>query len=319
MIAKRILRKPGNDNARALGHYIADASHEGEKCLMFWHEGCLSLPEDYDLALAEIEATQTMNTRCHSDKTYHLMVSFRSEDEDKLTPVAFRQIELAMADALGLSEHQRVCGVHKNTNHLHMHVAYNLIHPEKLTKERTFRDFYKLSKACRVMEEKFGLAVDPGMEAKQEKRLNQRAAAMEAHSGEQSFQSFALDRKDQVLDKMKEATTWEEVHQLLAVYGIQIKKQGNGFAVVNLQGKETMKASALDRSLSKAKLTARFGMYVEPENYTHYPWNHIPENRSSPDPRSGINSTRTINRLSGKNHQNRQGKSPQPSGDCHAS
>lgn len=268
MIAKHILRKPGNDNVRALGQYIADANHEGEKCLMFWHEGCVSLPEDYDLALAEIEMTQAMNTRCQSDKTYHLMVSFRPEDEARLTPEAFQQIELAMAEALGLSEHQRVCGVHKNTNHQHMHVAYNLIHPEKFTKERTYRDFYKLAEACRAMEDKFGLAVDLGMEAKREKRLNQRAAAMEAHSGEQSFQSFAFDRKGQILDKMKEATTWKEAHQILAVYGIGIKEQGNGFALMSLQGKETMKASALDRSLSKSILTTRFGAYVKPEAST---------------------------------------------------
>jgi len=42
MIAKRILRTSGQDNARALGQYIADASHEGEKCLLSWHEGCLA-------------------------------------------------------------------------------------------------------------------------------------------------------------------------------------------------------------------------------------------------------------------------------------
>jgi len=52
---------------------------------------------------------------------------------------------------------------------------------------------------------------------------------------------------------------------VLAGYGIGIKEQGNGFALVNLQGKETMKASALDRSLSKTKLIARFGEYAKPE------------------------------------------------------
>ena len=82
MIAKRINTKPGNDNSVKLGLYIADASHDGEKLLLAWHEGCLS--DTYAGALIEIEATQGMNTRCQGGKTYHLLVSFRPEDEVKL-------------------------------------------------------------------------------------------------------------------------------------------------------------------------------------------------------------------------------------------
>ncbi|WP_235731728.1 relaxase/mobilization nuclease domain-containing protein [Fundidesulfovibrio putealis] len=44
----------------------------------------------------------------------------------------FIAIEEEFAKTIGLSEHQRHCGVHKNTNNLHMHVAYNMIHPERL-------------------------------------------------------------------------------------------------------------------------------------------------------------------------------------------
>lgn len=265
MIAKHILRKSGNGKFRALGRYIADANHQGEKCLMFWHKGCVSLSEDYDLAIAEIEATQAMNTRAKTDKTYHLMISFHPEDEPKLKPEVFQQIESAMADALGVSKHQRVCGVHKNTNNLHMHIAYNLIHPEHFTKERTFRDFYKLASVCRDMEERFGLVVDPGVESEPGKRLNQRASAMEAHSGEQSFQSFVMSYREQIIKGVETAATWKEVHKTLAECGLEIKKRGNGLVLVNLRGKETMKASTLDRSLSKTRLTKRFGPYIQSE------------------------------------------------------
>jgi len=275
MIAKHIEPKDNRQGVknhhdfRKLGNYCRDASHAGEKCLLSWHEGCLA--PDYDLALVEITATQAMNTRCRNDKTYHLMISFRPEDEAKLNPEAYRKIELAMADALGVSGHQRVCGVHKNTNNLHMHVAYNLIHPEKYTIHEPFRDFYKLAESCREMEKEFDLAIDNGItlgEPKRENKVDQRAASMEAHSGEQSFQAFVFDRKNQIVNEVIKATTWEEAHRVFADYGIEIKEQGNGLALVNLQGqgkkKEGMKASALDRSLSKSKLVARFGHYIPP-------------------------------------------------------
>ena len=55
------------------------------------------------------------------DKNWELI------DEAKLTPEAFKTIEQHFPAALGYAEHQRHCGVHKNTGNLHMHVAYNMI------------------------------------------------------------------------------------------------------------------------------------------------------------------------------------------------
>ncbi len=271
MIAKRI--DAGKDaqgrmrhhDYRQLGNYIRDASHDGEKCLMAWHEGCWA--PDYDLALVEIEATQAMNTRAKSDKTYHLMVSFRPEDEARLTPVAFQRIENAMAEALGLDEHQRLCGVHKNTNNLHLHIAYNLIHPERLTMATTLHyDFQKLSKACRALEKEFGLVVDNGMEVSNplEPKISQRAAAMEAHSGEQSFQSFVLEQREPLLAEIEIATDWQEVHQALACYGIEMLPKTNGLVLANMCGKGSIKASAVDKTMSRMRMEERFGVYVEP-------------------------------------------------------
>lgn len=261
MIAKRIDIKPGNDNSRQLGLYIADASHEGEKLLFAWHEGCLS--DTYEMALIEIEATQGMNTRCQGGKTYHLMVSFRPEDEAKLTPESIRDIEAAFTQALGFGEHQRLCGVHKNTNNMHLHVAYNMIHPEKFTKYEPFRDFYKLSEACRAMETKYDMVIDKGISPNREPspQIDQRAASMEAHSGEQSFQSYVLEIKSDILKTLEGAGNWQELHTALGRYGLEIKPRGNGLVVVNTTGKGAIKASTIDRSISKKCLTDRLGEY----------------------------------------------------------
>ena len=84
MISKRIHCKVENDNYGRLANYIADASHAGEKALASWCAGTYS-GDDYNLAIAEVLATQELNTRSTKEKTYHLVVSFRTEDEGKLT------------------------------------------------------------------------------------------------------------------------------------------------------------------------------------------------------------------------------------------
>ena len=148
-----------------------------------------------------------------------------------------------------------------------MHVAYNLIRPDKFTMNEPYFDQIRRDAVCRALEKEFCLAVDNGIEISDplEPKINQRAAALEVHSGEQSFQSFALARRQQILDEMKEAQSWSDAHRIFATHGIVIKPQANGLVFANADGKnkETMKASAFDRSMSKAKLIARFGDYVQ--------------------------------------------------------
>lgn len=264
MIAKRINIDKANDNPGRLGRYIADASHAGEKLLFAWHSGCQA--ETYDATLFEIEATQGLNTRCQGIKTYHLMISFRPEDEPSLTKENITNIEKAFAEALGFSDHQRVCGMHKNTNNLHLHIAYNMIHPERFTKHEPFRDFYRLSEVCREMEQRYNLAVDNGamQEPGKQPRINQRAASMEAHSGEKSFQSFAIDHKDEIKSALADSSSWPEAHSALAKIGVKIVPRGNGLAVVSIDGRGAIKASALGRNLAKDQLIQRLGNYSPP-------------------------------------------------------
>lgn len=143
MIAKHIHCLPEHDNYARLAAYIADAGHDGEKCLASWCAGCAT-DDDYGLAVMEVESVQGLNTRSAKEKTYHLMVSFRPEDETKLTPELCRTMEERFASVLGFSEHQRHCGIHKNTNNIHLHIAYNMVHPETLSRHSPYFDYNKL-------------------------------------------------------------------------------------------------------------------------------------------------------------------------------
>ncbi len=231
-----------------------------EKCLMSWCAGCWA-GDDYALAIREVADTQALNTRATREKTYHLVVSFHPEDETTLTPEVFKAIERRFADALGLSEHQRHCGVHVNTENMHMHVAYNLIHPEKLTRVEPWRDYIKRDRLCRELEKEYGLVVDNGRGQARERSLGGRAAAVEAHTGRQSFEGYARDQGEAVLAMLENARGWEDVHQAFARRGLELKPRGAGLVVKNRHGRHAAKASSAHRDLSLKKLEARFGAF----------------------------------------------------------
>jgi hypothetical protein len=95
VISKHVSCKARNDDYGRLARYVADAGHGGEKCLVSWSAGCWS-GDDYDLGILEAEAVQDLNTRSAKEKTYHLLISFRPEDEAKLTPEAFKALRNAL-------------------------------------------------------------------------------------------------------------------------------------------------------------------------------------------------------------------------------
>ena len=264
MISKRIFCKAKNDNYKRLANYIADASHAGEKSLMAWCAGCWA-GDDYDMAMQEVADTQDLNTRTTKEKTYHLVISFRPEDEAKLTQETFKEIEKEFAEVLGFQEHQRHCGVHQNTANVHMHIAYNMIHPEKLTRHEPYRDFRKRDQLCRELEMKFGLSIDNGKEKHHETpALIPAAATLEAQTGQESFDGYAKRHKAEIMASLENSTSWEDVHKVLARSGMAIKPQGNGLALVSSSGKHGIKASNFDRSFSKSRLEKQFGKYQAP-------------------------------------------------------
>ena len=265
MISKRIHCKPGNDNYGRLASYIADASHQGEKALASWCAGCWA-GDDYALAMQEVADTQALNTRSKGSKTYHLIVSFRPEDEALLDVEKLKEIERRFAEALGLSEHQRHCGVHVNTENMHMHVAYNLIHPERLTRVEPWQDYFKRDKLCRKLEKEFDLVLDNGLDKSTGRSLGNKAAGVEAHTGLQSFESHVRGLGEKLLMDVQQAKSWEDVHAVFARQGLLLQPRGAGLIIKNRHGRQTAKASAAHRELSMKHLAARFGAYRTPEH-----------------------------------------------------
>lgn len=268
MIAKRIDRKPEvRDDFGNLGRYVAAAREKGEKLDKFWIANCDAGAklDDLDLALIEIEATRALKPGI-ADKTYHLVVSFHPGEEDNLSQEALQDIERHFAEALGFGDHQRVIGTHINTDNFHMHMAINKIHPVTGRCHTPRQDFKTLAKVAREMERKYGLVVDKGMTDGGTERnpVSRKARDLEAKTWQQSFERHVVEHKAEILKAVKSASTWTDLHRGLEEYGLIMKKHGAGLVVAQLDGKGRMKASALDRSCSLAKMEERIGPYQEP-------------------------------------------------------
>lgn len=170
MIAKRVPRRAGTSSAARLVRYMVAAeggfepeswkrtadyilasrgtTTQGEKVAHYRVTNCGT--DDPAQATTVIEATQAANTRSRSDKTYHLVFSF--PPGERPSREVLHAIEDALCATIGFADHQRISAVHIDTDHLHVHVAINKVHPLGLQNIEPFFDKQRLMEACERLE-----------------------------------------------------------------------------------------------------------------------------------------------------------------------
>jgi hypothetical protein len=253
VIAKHVSMKSVRKSGFAsLVEYIVDAQRKQERVGAVFVSNCRA--DHPEVALTEILNTQMQNVRARSDKTYHLIVSFRPGEQ--LDDTTLRQIEARLCESLGFGEHQRISAVHRDTDNLHMHVAINKIHPTRYTMREPFNDFWVLAQACEHLERDFGLEPDNHKAARS--TSENRAADMEQHAGIESLIGWV---QRECGEQMRQAVSWTALHLLMRENGLRLHERGNGL-VVSADDGTSVKASSVGREFSKAGLEARLGTFV---------------------------------------------------------
>jgi hypothetical protein len=257
MIAKIIpIKSVRKSNYSALIQYLTNPQNKSERISQIKVSNCYT--DGLTASLLEIQNTQEMNKRAKSDKTCHLVLSF--PEGERLSLSDLNAIEERFCEALCFNGHQRISVVHDDTNNLHVHIAINKIHPKNFTIHNPYYDYKKVAKLCEQIEQKYGLT-QINHETVSDKSFRV-AQEIETRTGVESLLGWI---KREALTEIKDADNWKDLHQALARHGLEIKERGNGFVLVANNG-TAVKASSIDRSLSKGNLTQRLGAFVPGEH-----------------------------------------------------
>ncbi|MDN7527669.1 TraI/MobA(P) family conjugative relaxase [Burkholderia orbicola] len=236
---------------------------------------CLSLAT----AAAEMKAVAAQNARV-KDPVYHIVLAWQPS-ESPTDQEMFEAGQHALA-AVGMVDHQYVFAVHRDTQHVHLHMAVNRVNPDTFAAVYPERDYFKLDRAMRELELKYGwnhsngpfavferngqtiidwASKDPNTKGKRPTP----AADMERHADQESLFSYARGepRKALLAALKNDKLTWRQLHNLLAKYGLQLREKGQGFAIYDLNSGDTtpIKASDMHEALGKSRLEKRLGPF----------------------------------------------------------
>lgn len=272
MIAKvPTKRRDGRSSFGSLIAYIAESAHKLVCGEAIWSART---------AASEMRHVASANKRC-KDPVYHYVLSWPAPEQPS-DEQAGDAIRTTLAE-LGLTDHQWVAAIHRNTSHAHVHVAVNRVHPTTFRVAVPRRDWLTLDRACRSLELKHGWAHDRGPygvttdrgtaeitraqpeHSKSPARPSSNARDFSAWTGLESFQTWIAGEPARQLQRslLSSERSWQRVHEALSVYNLEYRLKGSGAVVVdhNAPDKLCAKASHLGRFASRSRLEAILGPY----------------------------------------------------------
>ncbi len=281
MIVRHQRESASNKGFRQLARYIRGRANKPRAT---WFHAA-NLPgvigtDHLELACRLVDAVQAQNTRAGTHRAYHLVISLHPDDR-RLERKGLQQVVERLVDTLGFSEHQYIAVRHDDTDHEHIHVAINKIHPETFRIHSPAWDHQKLFTGARALEMEFGLTPLRSRTRDREK-VPQRAADCEAHHGIESFARWARENLRPALRSTK-LRSWDEVHDVCARFGVVIRPHGNGLVFEDADREVRVKASFVARELSKARLCKELGDFQSPSSHQLEAMRRAPQ-RYSPMP-----------------------------------
>lgn len=260
---------------------IDSLGDEVEKCLAVEIGNLTSLK----VAAAEMYGVASKNTRAR-DPVFHYLISWPENENPPVETVL--DCARYTLEALGLSEHQYVIGVHVNTDNLHAHIEVNKIHPQTYLSRHIEWSHKTLHRAIRELEIKYGFENVNGLYVVQEidgqkfvvlasdaeknvERLSSgRANLFETWNGRESFETWCKNVPAKALKKLVEKelpTSWNDIHAVMAQHGIELQYAGGGYRISTLSdgddGKPVSIAlSKVFRFLQPKELEESLGNFV---------------------------------------------------------
>jgi hypothetical protein len=274
VIVKKIARsktaapKSQAAHVRALADYIAGpkAGGAGEKVE---HRGALNLLNlDHEEQVQEMIDLAELAKRS-PQPVQHWIMSWR-EGEQPTSAQADEAARIFLAE-MGLTEHQAIYGLHRDTENWHLHLAVNRVHPEteKLATVNNGFDHEVAHRAIARIEhlqgwqrEDRGLfrVQEDGRVARerprdeQERKPSVRARDFEERVGGRSAERVVIEDGAPAI---RAARSWHEVHQVLADQGMRFERKGSG--AILWVGDQPVKASGAGRDCSMSALQKRLG------------------------------------------------------------
>ncbi|WOF74452.1 relaxase/mobilization nuclease domain-containing protein [Parvibaculaceae bacterium PLY_AMNH_Bact1] len=220
--------------------------------------------DDPQLVPAMMRATAALSKRVQ-DPVFHYSISW--PEHEQLPQEDMLKIADRTLSDLDLEEHQAIIVAHNDTDHPHVHVMVNRVHPETGVAWEKWKYKTRLEQSLKAQEKELGLTEVPGRlgNGKASEKARRRPQKGEQRMAERLdvatldhwSKEDVTDLKDKLAPSFEAADSWEALEQKLQEDGVTLYAKGPGLILTN--GEKYAKLSEMGKKVRKTELEDRFG------------------------------------------------------------
>lgn len=184
-----------------------------------------------------------LNTRMKNSAALHYVIGLPPEETHRATPEFWRMVAPRLLKELDLEDHAALCVVHCDTNHKHMHIVVNRVHPTTYMAKSPWQDLVKLEQLNYKIEKELGLRVVPGrlIDKKTGEKYTVEQIIDGARPPKRGPKGGASEFKKIAMERLKaekpfsNSTSWRELESKLKPHGYHLRHDGGGMMLVDTE------------------------------------------------------------------------------------
>lgn len=189
-----------------------------------------------------------------------------------MEPDAMMGVADRALDDLDLSDHQAVIVCHNDTDHPHLHVLVNRVHPETGKAWPKWRYKTRLERSLKTQERELGIREVPGRLSRKlslGERLKKRASGgLDINALKQWGKEKVASLRGFIRPHFDGASSWNDLEERVGEDGLRIHAKGQG--LIFSDGQSYAKLSQLGgRKHRLGSLEARFGSWKDHDDHRH--------------------------------------------------
>lgn len=254
------------DNFFALASYLKAGLKGDRPERVEWVAARNLATDDLDIAPHVMKATADLSARVRKP-CYHLSVSWAHEDQ--VDQAAMTAVADQLLADLGLDDHQAVMVAHNDTDHQHLHMMINRVHPDHGKAWRGAYDYRAIETSLRAQEEANGYRFVPGRHSgldREVQRAERAELVLAEREGRAPLFRWSKEKARRWRDRLEKlflrVSSWGELEDKLSDRGLTLDSKGAGLIVSDNYG--YAKLSDLTPHKRRVKdLLAKLGSYAD--------------------------------------------------------
>lgn len=227
-------------NFFALASYLRAGLNGDRPERVEWIQARNLATDDLTVAPHVMKATADLSSRVQKP-CYHLSVSWAHEDRVDSSGMADVADRL-LAD-IGLAEHQAIMVAHNDTDHQHLHIMVNRVHPDTGKAWHGAYDYRAIETSLRDQERAHEFRYVPGRHSgltREERSPERSELALAAREDRPPLLRFSKDKcrslKDKLSRSIRSASSWTDLEAKLGRRGLRLDQKGAGLIVADNYG-----------------------------------------------------------------------------------